>query len=457
VRIAAVADGLRRIREQFHVPVAFPAEVEAAARDAASRAPGAEHRDRTSLAFATLDPVGATDLDQAFAIEPSGADLILHYAIADVAWFVAPGDPVDREAWTRGVTTYLPDGRAPLYPPVLSEGAMSLLPGVDRPAIMLDVRIDPDGEATLQGAERARIRSRAKLAYETLDPADLPDGLAELAKRVSAAEDRRGASRVETPEQEIESNGDGDYHLVFRPRLATEDANATMSLAANLAVAATLYAAGTGIFRTMPEPDAAEERRLRVTARALGLDWPQHVTLHEFESRLHTGEPSHDAFALAVRRATRGATYSALEPGVRPWHAAMAATYAHATAPMRRLADRFVLDGVLALANGSPVSPETMHAYADLPEVMRRAEARAGQVERAALDLIEAAALSGREGQVFGALVTDVDERGARIQLKDMAVTARVDARHVAPGDAISVRLLAAEVATRTIRFERVA
>ena len=122
----------------------------------------------------TLDPTSSTDLDQAFAIERSGGDLILRYAIADVGWFVADGDDVDREAWARGETIYMPDEKISLYPPVLSEGAASLLPDVDKPAILFIVRIDADGAARLDGVERAIIRSRAKLGYATVRPEDLP-------------------------------------------------------------------------------------------------------------------------------------------------------------------------------------------------------------------------------------------------------------------------------------------
>src|SRR5690606_31520555 len=125
-------------------PSGFPIEVMQAADEAAARPLGAEHADRTDRLFATLDPAGSVDLDQAFAIDaPNGsADLVLHYAIADVGWFVRPGDPLDVEACRRGVTVYLPDRRATLYPQILSEGTASLLPDVERPAVVFTVRID---------------------------------------------------------------------------------------------------------------------------------------------------------------------------------------------------------------------------------------------------------------------------------------------------------------------------
>src|SRR5581483_6809332 len=133
-----LSEGLAVIRTQFAVPATFPPAVLDEAEHAAAR-PITGHADWTDRPFATLDPQASTDLDQAFAIERSGNDLVLHYAIADVAWFVAPDGPLDHEAWARGETIYLPDGKASLYPPLLSEGAASLLPGVERPSVVFTV------------------------------------------------------------------------------------------------------------------------------------------------------------------------------------------------------------------------------------------------------------------------------------------------------------------------------
>src|SRR5205085_1677719 len=119
----------------FHVPADFPPEVVAAAEAAAQR-PLDGHVDRTDRPFVTLDPASSTDLDQAFTIGSAGSDLLLHYAIADTAWFVDEGGAVDAEAWRRGATLYLPDGKARLYPAVLSEQAASLLPDGPRPAVI---------------------------------------------------------------------------------------------------------------------------------------------------------------------------------------------------------------------------------------------------------------------------------------------------------------------------------
>lgn len=450
-----LGDGLARIRSQFRVPEAFPPPVEDAAREAASRSPS-EHIDRTAIPFVTLDPASSTDLDQAFAIESAGADLLLRYAIADVGWFVGDGDALDAEAWARGTTCYLPDGKAPQYPRVLSERAASLLPDGDRPAVVFAVRVAPDGAVRLEGAERALIRSRAKLAYETAREEELPAGFAELARRIESAEDRRGATRIDPPEQEVTCAADGHFRLEFRPRLATEDRNAALSLATNLAVADALFRAGTGLFRVMPPPGEHAVIRLRGTAKAFGLDWPDNMPLAQFEQRLDARDPRHAAFMLAARRSGNGASYVPFRAGETPWHAAMAATYAHATAPLRRLADRYVVRAALAIANGRAVDPAVQAAFERLPAVMARADARDSQVERAVIDLAETALLSGREGESFAAVVTDIGENGARVQLCDLPVVARVTAHGALPGTPIRLRLLAADPDRRELRFERI-
>jgi VacB/RNase II family 3'-5' exoribonuclease len=454
-RDGALSRGLADIRTQFSVPAGFPAPVLADAELAAGR-PIANHEDWTSRAFATLDPAASTDLDQAFSVERAGADLILHYAIADVAWFVMPQSPLDTEAWVRGTTIYMPDEKASLYPPSLSEGAASLLPNVERPAVVFTVRIDPAGKSSLDGAARAIIRSSAKLAYETVPAAELGGDFAELSRRIEQAEDARGAARVDSPEQELAIDGAGHFSLKFRPQSPAETQNAALSLAANLAIADTLLAHQTGLFRIMPEPDDRSVHRLRHSAKALGLVWPKDEPLKQFENSLDSANPRHAAFQAAVRRAGPKASYAPYQPGVVPWHSAMAATYAHATAPLRRLADRYVIEATLQIVGGQAVSEELSSIFQQLPATMGKAEEKAGQVDRAVLGLAEAVMLEGSEGSRFNAVVTDIDERGARIQLSDPAVVSRVDGDGLMPGDAVTVELASVDIVHRQTQFQLV-
>jgi len=451
-RPRALSDGLAAIRTQFQLPAAFPAPVLEAAANAVNR-PLADHVDRTAMPFVTLDPLSSTDLDQAFTIEPAGGDLILRYAIADVGAFVDDGDSVDTEAWTRGETIYLPDEKVSLYPPMIGEGAASLLPDGDRPSILFSVRIGADGSASLDGVERTLIRSRAKLGYATVRPEDLPAGFDELARRIGAAEQTRGAARVDPPQQQVVEQSDGTFALEFRPMTVIEQANAALSLAANLAVADALYEHGTGLFRVMPGPDDRAIRRLRQSARALGVDWPKEMSLEQRATGLDPNDPRQAAFMLAIRRAGQRASYAPYRAGERPWHSAMQATYVHATAPLRRLADRYVTLAALAVANGKNVPDSVTAAFEKLPDVMNRAEARAAQVDSAVLELAESITLADQVGEIFEGCVTDLDDRGARIQIVDPAVITRVAANGLAIGDAVRLKLDEADPARRLTRF----
>jgi exoribonuclease R len=452
-RSRALSQGLAAIREQFQLPGDFPPKVEEAASAAAAK-PASGHVDRTALPFVTLDPTSSTDLDQAFSIERSGADLILHYAIADVGWFVADSSPIDAEAWTRGETIYMPDERISLYPPRLSEGAASLLPDGDHPAVLFSVRVSTDGGTSLDGVERAIVRSRAKLGYATVRPSDLPDGFADLSRRIEEAERVRGASRVDPPQQQVVEKPGGGFELAFRPVSPSERANAAMSLAANLAIADALYRHKTGLFRVMPGPNDRAVRRLRQSARAFGIDWPASMSLEQRQRDLDPNDPRQAAFMLAIRRSGERASYAPYRAGERPWHSAMCATYVHATAPLRRLADRYVNEAALAVAEGRPVPDWVTAAFERLPKVMNRADARASQVDSAVLELAEAVVLAGRAGDLFQGTVTDIDERGARIQIADPAVITRVGVNGLEPGESVRLRLQEVDPARRLARFK---
>lgn len=447
------ADGLDAIRRRYEVPSGFDAEVVALADQRAASGPDGTRVDRTDEPFVTLDPASATDLDQAFHVTTDGEELVLHYAIADVSAWVQPGDPIDTEAWRRGVTIYAADGKAPLYPEVLSSGAASLLPDGPRPAVVLEVVIPPSGQARLARAERAMVHSRAKLAYEQVEVSDLDPAVVELTRRVAAAEEARGATRIEFPEQELvdDATVPGGIRLAPRPRRASEEANSYLSLAANLAVAAVFVEHRTGLFRVMADPTRSELRALRKVAEAYGIDWPASFTLRQLNSRLDAADPSHLAFLLAARRSGGGATYAPFDAERPPWHGAIAAPYGHATAPMRRLADRYVLDAVVALMAGNGVDGGV---FERLPEVMERAETVAGKVDRATIDLVESVALADRVGEVFTACVLEPGEASV-VQLSEPMVRVRVPLGPTEPGTQVALRLVSADPSQWSVRFER--
>ena len=160
----ALDAGIAAIRRELELPEGFPPEVEAAARAAAAN-PRLPALDRTDIPLVTIDPPGAMDLDQALHVERAGDGFVVHYAIADVAAFVRPGDPVDLEANRRGQTLYGANDKLPLHPKVLSEDGASLLPGVDRPAVLWTITLDRIGEGIDVDVRHAMVRSRERLDY----------------------------------------------------------------------------------------------------------------------------------------------------------------------------------------------------------------------------------------------------------------------------------------------------
>src|SRR3954462_11596615 len=190
-------EGISAIQAQLKVSPDFAPEVEEAARRAAE-APRLPDLDRTDLPFVTIDPASSLDLDQALHLERDGSGYVVHYAIADVAAFVEPGDPVDLAANERGETLYGADSKIPLHPTAISEDAASLLPDQVRPALLWTIHVDDSGEGTEVQVERARVRSTAKLDYATVQQA-IDDGSAgetlQLLKEVGELRLAREAAR----------------------------------------------------------------------------------------------------------------------------------------------------------------------------------------------------------------------------------------------------------------------
>ncbi len=459
---ALLAGTLRLIREDMQLPESFPPAVEAEAHEAVTR-PLPVSPDLTGIEFVTIDPSGATDLDQALHLAAAGDGYIVHYAIADVPAFVIGGGAVDAEARDRGQTLYAPDGRIPLHPIVISEKAASLLEGVERPAFVWRFELDAAANVTATTLVRARIRSRHQYSYADVQAqldADTADDslrlLAEVgAKRVELERTRGGAS-LNRPDEEV-TQIDGRYTLERRRPLPVEQWNAQISLLTGMAAAQVMLQGKVGILRTMPDPPPWVVAKFRRQVAALGCPWPQKMPYGEFLRGLDHDDPRGLAAIHAAASLFRGAGYTAFdgEPPAEIEQAAVAAPYAHATAPLRRLVDRFVLITCEALLNGTPVPDWVREALPTLPKLMARSDGVASRLEHACVDAIEAALLLPRVGEIFEVVVVAERDGGGAIQLTDPVVTATVEGR-VRPGELVRVRLDSADIATGTSHFSLV-
>jgi len=462
---AALDRGMEAIDRELQLPDAFPPQVEEAARRAAAN-PRLPDEDRTDLALVTIDPPDAMDLDQAMFIERNGDGYRVHYAIADVGAFVSPGDPVDVEAHRRGETLYGADSKVPLHPKALSEDAASLLPGVPRPALLWTIDLDATGEGIAVDVRRARVASRAKLDYAgvqaRIDAGDADPMFAvlrEIGELRSRREARRGGVSLPLPEQEVRV-ADGRWSLEFRARHPVEDWNEQISLLTGMAAAHLMVEHRVGLLRTLPPADPRAIARLRRTARALGIAWPEARGYPDFIRSLDPANPRDVAMMTACTAVLRGAGYVAFDGAVprHADHAALAAQYTHATAPLRRLVDRYTGEVCLALCAGAPVPPWVLEALPGLPATMQASAQRAGRYENAVLDLAEAVALASRVGDVFEGAVVEVDVKDPRrgeVMLREPAILAGVEAAGELPlGEMVRVRLVEADPDSRRIRFE---
>ena len=459
--------GLADIRRAMRLPDAFPPEVEAEARDAAARVKLPD-LDRTDIPLVTIDPPGSMDLDQAMWLERAGDGYRVYYAIADVASFVAPGGAIDTEANRRGETLYGIGRTIPLHPTVLSEGAASLLPGQLRPALLWTIELDAAGASTHADVQRARVKSRRQCGYESVQ-ADIDAGRADpmwaLLREVGELRRQRaqrlGAISLPLPEQEA-TRIDGHWTLAYRARHPVEDWNEQISLLTGMAAADIMVSGRIGILRTLPEPDAAAIARLRETAASLKLAWPPGRAYPAFIDALDPSDPGQVAMLVACTRVLRGAGYTSFHgaPPPQPMQSALAAEYAHTTAPLRRLVDRYAGEACVALCAGKPVPEWVLEKLDTLPDTMRNADHAAGQFEHATMDLLEAVVLSARVGDAFPAIVVNLEDGDARIgtvMIQEPAIETRIDAGRDLPlGGRVTAKLVDADPALRRTRFELV-
>ncbi|MGP7960019.1 RNB domain-containing ribonuclease [Sanguibacter sp. A247] len=501
---AELAASFAQLRAELDLPDEFSADVLAEADAVAQRvassmsahaagpadaADAADVLDARDVPFVTIDPPGSMDLDQAVHIERRDGGYRVLYAIADVPTAIEIGGALDVATRERGTTVYGPGTRVPLHPEVLSEGVLSLLPGVDRPALLWELTLDESGECSAAMVRRSLVRSRVRLSYaqaqavldgevpqRATDPAGGLDDAA-VARLLGLLRDvgtlrqdrerERGGVSLDVPEQEA-AVVDGVPLLEFRHVLPVEGWNAQISLLTGMAAAQIMLDGGIGVLRTLPPADPRDVRRLRRAATGLGIDWPRDLTYAGLISTLDGTDPQHAAFMEEATTLFRGAGYLAfdVERG-RPLpaddaerrHAAIAAPYAHVTAPLRRLVDRYGLAICVALCAGEPVPDGVRAGLAELPEIMATTGRRAGAFERGCLDAVEAAVLRERLGDVFDAVVVEANEQGTKgeILLADPAVRSKVTGVGLEPGERAKVRLAQADVTARVVRFETVA
>ncbi len=504
---ASLDADFQALRDAFKAPRVFPEAVLAEAEAVVARGPGelrasGRYLDLLDVPFLTIDPPGSRDLDQAFFAERRNGGYLVRYAIADVGAFVARHGAIEAEAWRRGQTMYCPDGRTPLYPPIMSEGGASLLPDAVRPSIVFTMTLDGKGRPTNTRVERALVRSRVQLAYaevgEHLTMEREAPGAGPLSGRDwspsltlleavgrlrQAREVERGAVNLRLPSQEVQrwTSALAGYRLAFQTATEVEDWNAQISLMTGMEAARIMRGHGAGLLRTLRPPRPDRLQALKLTARALGVAWNEGVDYDDFVRGLDPQTPLDSVMLHQAARVSGGAQYLAFtgDPTRRGRHAAIAAYYAHVTAPLRRLADRYVLDLLVAIGAGQEPDEALLSPLADLPPAMADADHRADRLESAVLDQVELRLMQPRVGEVFDATVIALKRAGAAAQISQPPIRTLVPFAVLAPGageepepvedgaamrmgDAVvrlgqtfRLRLVGADALSRALLFER--
>jgi ribonuclease R len=473
----------------------FPRKVEEAAERAAASPFEAPRQDLTDLPTFTVDPATARDFDDAVSARRDGDGIRLWIHIADVSAFVRPGSDLEREAFLRANSTYVPTSVEPMLPHSLSSGVCSLSPGDIRLAVTSEIALSASGEVTSAAFYRSRIRSDARLDYDQLDRIFLdreraPEPVAEqlgLAREAAAvlADRRRGAAlEVNSAEPNFEFDSEGRVVRAVAER-ATEAHRLIEQLMVltNEQVAELTSARGiASVYRVheMPDPDRVE----RMLAQLASLDLPAPPVpagMGPTTAGEIAVEASRSVAKEAARRGHGGQAYSSLIlRSLKParyleknlGHAGLGSeAYCHFTSPIRRYPDLLVHRALLSAIGGGEEAPSTGEAAEAALHASER-EREAMILERDADDVCAAFLLERElfeegyekrfEGEVsgvirsgafvrFGGRLGDVYEgfvparriRGERFELneEETSLVGSKTGRKVSLGDSLAVRV----------------
>lgn len=477
----------------LEAPIAFPADVEAEAENAAP--PALDGRtDLRDLPLVTIDGADARDFDDAVYAAPDGGGWRVLVAIADVSHFVQPGSLLDREARARGNSTYLPDRAIPMLPEALSNGLCSLKPGEDRACLFVDMRFDAGGKRKSARFGRGLMRSHWRLTYEAaaaIGDGDAPEGDPEYGPAVEMlygafaclgeGRAKRAPLELELTERRVIFDDAGaPLALALRPSLSSHRLIEEFMVQANAAAAEALLKAGAdALFRVHDRPDPERMGLLAETAAELGaaapgarLDRPKHL------NALLAGvdDPAtRTVLSELVLRAQAQARYS---PDCDPHFGLALDAYAHFTSPIRRYADLVVHRALIqALKLGDGGRTENVDTLDALADGVNKTERRSAMVERATLDRYSALFASQHVGETLEGRIVGANRAGLfirfnapllegfapaallpddywRLSRDGLAMEGKRSRRKYKVGDSVSAFVRAAEPATGSVTVE---
>ena len=458
-------------------------------------------RDLRDLDFVTIDGKTARDFDDAVCVIPDSGKsggFRLFVAIADVAHYVRPEDPVDQEALLRGTSVYFPTHAVPMLPEELSNNLCSLRPNVNRLTLTCEMRIDSSGEVIGYSLAESIIRSRARLIYE--DVADLLDGrtssisspelqtnirkMHKLAKILERKRIQRGAVQFSFAEEVFEFDSDQQMTGIGRSyQSSAMKLIEQFMLEANETVARhCVKNRMPALYRVHDRPDMRKLQKLQQTFFRFGVKTSLSTLADpkKFNEVIEQIQelPHFEQLQVLLLRSMALAVYQTTNKG----HFGLAAEYyAHFTSPIRRYPDLVVhraLKEKLHLDQGVKSKNERLpFVNSELAEQCSQQERRAEKAERQSIDLMKVDFLAPHAGQTFQAVVTSIDNHGFRVNLEPhglewflpleampddnyvyddirLSLQGRRKNRTLQAGQRLEIRLLRADPIHRTLEFE---
>ncbi|MFT4278323.1 MAG: ribonuclease R [Rhodopseudomonas sp.] len=460
--------------------------------------------DWRDLPLVTIDPPDAKDHDDAVHAEPdpdpnNKGGVILHVAIADVAYYVRPGSALDRDALRRGNSVYFPDRVVPMLPERISNDLCSLKPGEPRGALAVRMVIDAQGRKRSHSFHRILMRSAAKLSYAQAQaaidgkPDDVTGPLLETILKplydayavVKRGRDERSPLDLDLPERKIVLKPDGTVDRVIVPeRLDAHRLIEEFMILANVAAAEMLEKKALPlIYRVHDEPSVEKVHNLVDFLKTLDLSFAKGGALRPAQFNrilaMVKGEDSEPLVNEVVLRSQAQAEYSSENYG----HFGLnLRRYAHFTSPIRRYADLVVhraLIRALDLGDGALPPSETVETLAEVAAQISLTERRAMKAERETVDRLIAHHLADRIGATFQGRISGVTKAGLFVKLSDTGADGLIPIRSLGDeyynydetrhaligsrsgamhrlGDVVDVKLVEAAPVAGALRFELV-
>ncbi|MEQ9487557.1 MAG: ribonuclease R [Alphaproteobacteria bacterium] len=444
---------------QNGIPVDFPdaAQTEADRLQAAGMESFRE--DLRSLPLVTIDGADARDFDDAVHAEKDTSDgnaggFVLTVAIADVAYYVRPGSPLDKAAQVRGNSCYFPDRVVPMLPERLSNDLCSLRPDEDRACLAVRMRIDARGKLLGHRFSRALMRSAARLTYEQVQAARngiVDDRMEPLTETVIAplyeafalldeARKRRGTLDLDLPEKQVVIGENGKVaEIIPRERLDSHRLIEEFMILANVAAAEALEKKRRPVmYRIHESPPLDKLEGLRETLASLGYGLAKGAVMKPalLTGILHqaSGSTSAQIVSQIILRAQAQAVYAPENLG----HFGLSLPkYAHFTSPIRRYADLLVHRSLIEAFGLGPggLTPDQATAFPELGETISSTERRAIAAERNAMERYLTAYMSDRIGHEYKARITGAQRFGLFVSIDGIGAEGLVPIETLLPSD----------------------